>query len=249
MIDLQDAGKSYRFGERVLPVLKGLSLHIGAGEFIAIMGPSGSGKSTLLNVIGCLDSIDEGRYTLEGVAIEAASEDELAAIRNARLGFIFQSFNLIPRINALRNVELPMIYSRVAPAERLRRAHAALKNVGLEDRAAHSPAKLSGGQQQRVAIARALINNPDIIIADEPTGSLDSVSGHDIMRLFSNLHQQGKTIVMVTHEKEIAAYARRVIHLRDGLIERDESSGAAVTPGILPPATLVHPCTSQERSQ
>ncbi|MDX1250825.1 MAG: ABC transporter ATP-binding protein [Gammaproteobacteria bacterium] len=222
MIELRDAGKSYRFGEVVLPVLKGLSLHIEAGEFVAIMGPSGSGKSTLLNVIGCLDTVDQGSYRLDGVTIEAASEDELAALRNARLGFVFQSFNLIPRINALRNVELPMVYHRVAPAERQRRAYAALKRVGLEGRATHSPARLSGGQQQRVAIARALINDPDIIIADEPTGSLDSVSGHDIMRLFSNLHQQGKTIVMVTHEEEIATYARRVIRLRDGVIEKDE---------------------------
>lgn len=227
MIDLQDAGKSYHLGEVVLPVLKGISLHIEAGEFVAIMGPSGSGKSTLLNIIGCLDGIDRGSYRLDGVAIEAAAEDALAAIRNARLGFVFQSFNLIPRINALRNVELPMIYHRVAPAERRRRAYAALKNVGLEDRAAHSPARLSGGQQQRVAIARALINDPDIIIADEPTGSLDSVSGHEIMRLFSNLHQQGKTIVMVTHEEEIAAYARRIIRLRDGLIEWDGPFGRA----------------------
>ncbi len=222
MIDLRGVSKSYRLGEVALPVLKGISLHIGAGEFVAIMGPSGSGKSTLLNIIGCLDTLDEGSYTLEGVAIEAASDDELAAIRNRRLGFVFQSFNLIPRINALRNVELPMIYSRVAPAERLRRAHAALQNVGLEDRAAHSPAKLSGGQQQRVAIARALITEPDIIIADEPTGSLDSASGHDIMRLFSHLHRQGKTVVMVTHEDEISAYAQRVIRLRDGLMEKDE---------------------------
>ncbi|MBI2779001.1 MAG: ABC transporter ATP-binding protein [Gammaproteobacteria bacterium] len=222
MIDLQGVSKSYRLGEVALPVLKDISLHIGAGEFVAIMGPSGSGKSTLLNIIGCLDTIDEGSYTLGGVAIEAASEDELAAIRNQRLGFVFQSFNLIPRINALRNVELPMIYSRVAPAERLRRAHAALQNVGLEDRAAHSPAKLSGGQQQRVAIARALITGPDIIIADEPTGSLDSASGHDIMRLFSHLHRQGKTVVMVTHEDEISAYAQRAIRLRDGLMEKDE---------------------------
>jgi putative ABC transport system ATP-binding protein len=222
MIDLCGVSKSYRLGEVVLAVLKGVSLHIDAGEFVAIMGSSGSGKSTLLNVIGCLDTVDEGSYRLDDIAIESASEDELAALRNRRLGFVFQSFNLIPRINALRNVELPMIYHRVAPDERQRRAYAALKNVGLEDRAAHSPAKLSGGQQQRVAIARALINAPDIIIADEPTGSLDSASGHDIMYLFAQLHQQGKTIVMVTHENEIAAYAQRVIYLRDGVVEKDE---------------------------
>lgn len=222
MIDLCGVSKSYRLGEVVLAVLKGISLHIDAGEFVAIMGSSGSGKSTLLNVIGCLDTVDQGSYRLDDIAIESASEDELAALRNRRLGFVFQSFNLIPRINALRNVELPMIYHRVVPAERQRRAYAALKNVGLEDRATHSPAKLSGGQQQRVAIARALINTPDIIIADEPTGSLDSASGHDIMGLFSQLHQQGKTIVMVTHENEIAAYAQRIIYLRDGVVEKDE---------------------------
>ena len=221
MIELQGVGKSYSLGEVAIPVLREVSLKIGKGDFVAIMGPSGSGKSTLLNIIGCLDTLDVGTYRLAGIAVEKASDDELAAIRSTYIGFVFQLFNLIPRINALRNVELPMLYKGVDVAERRRSAMKALAAVGLGDRTGHSPAQLSGGQQQRVAIARALVNDPALIIADEPTGSLDSKSGHDIMTLFTELHSNGKTIVMVTHEEEIAAYAQRVIRLRDGRVEVD----------------------------
>jgi len=222
MIRLRDVSKSYRLGEVVLPVLKGISLEIGAGEFVAIMGPSGSGKSTLLNIIGCLDTVELGSYDLSGVSIEGSSDEALASIRNDRLGFVFQLFNLIPRMNAQRNVELPLLYAGVPRRERRRLACEALERVGLADRASHSPAQLSGGQQQRVAIARALVNRPDIVIADEPTGSLDTTAGKEIMGIFSLFHAEGRTIVMVTHEEEIAAFARRVIRLRDGRIERDE---------------------------
>lgn len=222
MIALDSVSKSYRMGDIVIPVLHALSLAIARGEFVAIMGPSGSGKSTLLNIVGCLDTLDRGHYRLGGVTVDGADDDALAALRNRRLGFIFQSFNLLPRLNALRNVELPMVYRGVAPAERRRRAQEALASVGLADRATHTPTQLSGGQQQRVAIARALVNEPDVLIADEPTGSLDSAVSHDIMSVFKTLHAAGKTIVMVTHEAEIAAYAERTIHLRDGRIARDE---------------------------
>jgi len=222
MITLQEVCKSYRMGDVTLPVLKSVSLSIREGEFLAIMGPSGSGKSTLLNVIGCLDRPDSGTYRLGEHSVETASDDHLAYLRSERLGFVFQLFNLIPRINAKRNVELPMVYSRVPPLERSRRAQEALRRVGLGDRVTHSPAQLSGGQQQRVAIARALVNDPDLLIADEPTGSLDSAVGHEIMQIFSELHAMGKTIIMVTHEPEVANYASRVVSLRDGEIESDQ---------------------------
>lgn len=222
MIRLSSIKKSFLLGEVTLAVLKDISLEIAAGEFVAIMGPSGSGKSTLLNIIGCLDYLDEGSYRFGKNNIEHAGDDELAHIRNQKIGFVFQLFNLLPRISALRNVELPMVYAGVRGETRKQIAMAALAEVGLSDRARHSPARLSGGQQQRVAIARALVNKPDLIIADEPTGALDSASGHDIMRIFASLHKSGKTLVMVTHEEEIARYAQRIVRLRDGAIEKDE---------------------------
>lgn len=219
MIKLQGVSKSYYLGDTRVPVLRNVNLEINSGDFVAIMGPSGSGKTTLMNIIGCLDTIDSGRYTLGKMPIGSASEADLADIRNRRIGFVFQSFNLIPRINAIRNVELPMIYAGISPDVRQHRALAALDIVGLRDRAEHSSAHLSGGQQQRVAIARSIVNSPEIIIADEPTGALDSSTSHEIMRLFQQLNESGKTIVMVTHEPEIAAYARRTLYVRDGVIE------------------------------
>jgi putative ABC transport system ATP-binding protein len=222
MIALHNITKSYQVEAMSIPVLKGISLKVDKGEFLAIMGPSGSGKSTLLNIIGCLDAVDTGSYRLDAEMIAGASEDRLADIRSRKLGFVFQLFNLIPRVDALRNVELPLIYAGVAPKLRRERALAMLQAVGMADRAAHTPAQLSGGQQQRVAIARALVNQPDVLIADEPTGSLDSKAGHDILRLFDQLNAQGLTIVMVTHEEDVAAYASRTLRLRDGVIERDE---------------------------
>ncbi|MCK4588081.1 MAG: ABC transporter ATP-binding protein [Gammaproteobacteria bacterium] len=218
MIQLRNVSKSYQRGSSRVTVLHDISLHIKSGEFVAIMGPSGSGKSTLLNILGCLDTADGGEYLFNGEPLVMASEDDLAAIRNRSLGFVFQSFNLIPRIDAKRNVELPMVYAGVNQEIRNNRALAALKIVGLEDRAHHIPAHLSGGQQQRVAIARAIVNDPDIIIADEPTGALDSKSSREIMRIFKQLQISGKTIIMVTHEDEIAKYAQRIIKVNDGKI-------------------------------
>ncbi len=218
MIELINVSKAYGSDELSVPVLKDVCLSIPKGDFIAIMGPSGSGKSTLLNIIGCLDSLDAGVYQLGRQRVDLLDEDELTQLRLRHMGFVFQMFNLIPRFNALRNVELPMIYAGMQPQQRIQKAVAALSRVGLQDRLNHIPAKLSGGQQQRVAIARALVNDPDIIIADEPTGSLDTKTGHEIMKLFQTLNRHGKTIVMVTHEDNIAAYAQRVAHMRDGVI-------------------------------
>jgi len=218
----EDLWKTYEMGEEHLHALRGVSIEIHRGEYVAIMGPSGSGKSTLMNLIGCLDSPSKGRYWLAGRLVSELNDDELAYIRNKEIGFVFQTFNLLPRATALHNVELPMIYNGTPTEERLERAKKALAQVDLADRMMHKPNELSGGQRQRVAIARALVNAPSILLADEPTGNLDSQTGEEIMGLFARLHQQGNTIILVTHESDIAAHAHRIIRLRDGKIEKDE---------------------------
>lgn len=224
MIRLEHVCKSYRVGEQELQILHDLSLRVAASDFIAIMGPSGSGKTTLTNIIGCLDTFDSGSYTLNDVTIGGRSDDLLANVRNKQIGFVFQLFNLIPRIDALRNIELPLVYSGVSSDERRRRSLEALKRVGLSDRASHTPAQLSGGQQQRVAIARAIINDPALIIADEPTGNLDSHAGEEIMAIFRELNEDGKTIILVTHESEVADQAKRIIRMLDGKVFDDVRS-------------------------
>ena len=224
MIRLAGISKVYHMGAEVtVTALAGIDLEIGAHEFVAVMGPSGSGKSTLMNIIGCLDRPSGGRYTLADTDVARMTDRELAQVRNANIGFIFQTFNLLPRMTALRNVELPLIYAGAARRERRERAAAALARVGLADRVRHRPNQLSGGQRQRVAIARALVNDPSIVFADEPTGNLDSATGREIIQLLADLHGSGATIILVTHEAEVAACAGRVIHLRDGRITRDEA--------------------------
>jgi putative ABC transport system ATP-binding protein len=223
LIDARSLVKTYRMGGQVVQALDDVSLSIDEGEFVAIMGASGSGKSTLMNILGCLDRPSSGTLHLAGEAVEALDGDTLAAIRNRSIGFVFQQFNLLPRTTALDNVALPMVYAGIKPAERRERALAALARVGLAERAAHSPAELSGGQQQRVAIARALVNHPKLILADEPTGALDTHTSDDIMQLLGELNEQGMTIVMVTHEADIAAWARRRIVFRDGRIVEDQT--------------------------
>jgi putative ABC transport system ATP-binding protein len=222
VIDIENITKDYMMGEEIVRALRGVSLQIQRNEYIAVMGPSGSGKSTLMNMLGCLDTPTSGRYQFNGRNVAEMNDDELAAIRNREIGFVFQTFNLLPRSNSLRNVELPLIYAGIDPETREERATQALVDVGLGDRLHHKPNELSGGQRQRVAVARALVTRPSIILADEPTGNLDSKTGEEIMALFEDLYYRGNTIILVTHERDIAAHARRTVHLRDGVIESDE---------------------------
>jgi len=221
IITMQSLSKFYEMGDQTVRALDLINLDFRKNDYTAIMGPSGSGKSTLMNILGCLDTPTSGIYELNGQDVATMDDDELARIRNKEIGFVFQTFNLLPRLNCLRNVELPLIYAGVAPEEREERASKALINVGLGDRIKHKPAELSGGQIQRVAIARALINNPSIILADEPTGNLDTTTSHDIMNIFGTLSDAGNTIILITHEEDIAHYTRRIIRLRDGKIESD----------------------------
>jgi len=222
MLEIKKITKVYKMGEVLVNALRGVSFHINKGQFVAIMGPSGSGKSTLMHIIGCLDHPTEGSFIMDGEDISKVNDNKLAEIRNKKIGFVFQQFNLLARTTILYNVEVPLIYAGVNSKKRKKLAEQALENVGLSNRLKHRPNEISGGEIQRAAIARALVNNPLIILADEPTGNLDSKNGEEIMKIFNKLHQEGHTIIMVTHELEIARYAQRIIHLRDGLIENDE---------------------------
>jgi putative ABC transport system ATP-binding protein len=228
IILLESIRKSYYLGKQELPVLKGINLTIARNEYVALMGPSGSGKSTLMNILGCLDTATAGRYTLNGKDVSGMGDDELAAVRNTEIGFVFQQFNLLPRLTAWENVAVPLIYAGTGRKEREERARDMLAKVGLADRGHHKPNELSGGQSQRVAIARALVNNPSLILADEPTGNLDSITSIEIMDLFSAIHSGGNTVVLVTHEEDIATHTHRVVRMRDGVIESDKANARIV---------------------
>jgi putative ABC transport system ATP-binding protein len=224
VITLDKIAKRYVMGEETIHALRSISLNIEQGEYVAFMGPSGSGKSTLMNILGCLDSPSEGSYVLNGTDVSRMDDSALAEVRNKEIGFVFQTFNLLPRLTSLENVALPLVYSGLGKSARIAQATHALENVGLGNRLTHRPNELSGGQRQRVAVARALVNSPSILLADEPTGNLDSKTSYEIMGLFDQLHQLGNTIILVTHEEDIARYARRIVRLRDGVIEADEEN-------------------------
>lgn len=228
LIEMRQLVREYILGDQVIRALDGVDLTIGHGEFVAIMGPSGSGKSTAMNMIGCLDLPTSGTYVIDGYEVSSLSEDQLAELRNHKIGFVFQNFNLLPKTTALENVELPMLYAGIPVKERRQRAMSALQRVGLADRMNNRPNELSGGQQQRVSIARALVNNPVLLLADEPTGALDSRTTEDILRLFEELHEQGNTIVIVTHEDEVGRHAKRIVRFRDGKVESDSQDAVAV---------------------
>lgn len=232
ILQLENIKKSYYLGKQELPVLKGISLDIFKNEYVALMGPSGSGKSTLMNILGCLDSPTGGRYILNGQDVSRMADDDLAEVRNKEIGFVFQQFNLLPRLTAEENVALPLIYSGISKKQRIERAEAVLEKVKLTDRMHHKPNELSGGQCQRVAIARALINNPAIILADEPTGNLDSKTSYEIMDILGKIHTDGNTVILVTHEEDISNFAHRVIRLKDGIIETDRKNEHPVLPGL-----------------
>ena len=223
VIHTEDLWRTYQMGSEEIHALRGVSFEIQPGEYVAVMGPSGSGKSTLMNLIGCLDTPSKGKYVLRGKVVSEMNDDELAAIRNREIGFVFQTFNLLPRATALHNVELPLVYAGIPKEKRIELAKRAIERVDLTERMTHKPNELSGGQRQRVAIARALVMDPSILLADEPTGNLDSATGEEIMKLFEKLHEKGHTIILVTHERDIADHAHRTIHIRDGKIEKDEA--------------------------
>lgn len=231
LITVKGITKIYQVGEQEVRALNGVDVTINRGEYVALMGPSGSGKSTLMNVLGCLDTPTDGSYVLNGKAVDSLTEDELAEIRNKEIGFVFQTFNLLPRYSSLENVALPMIYGGFTKAERDSRGKEVLQQVGLGDRMDHKPNELSGGQRQRVAVARALVNRPSIILADEPTGNLDSKTSHEIMKLFDEIHKQGNTIILVTHEEDIALHTHRIVRLRDGVVETDTPVEKGVSEG------------------
>ena len=229
LISIQNLNKTYIMGAEIVEALKDVSIEIAKNEYVALMGPSGSGKSTLMNLLGCLDSPSNGKYWLNGIEVSTMDDSELAAVRNKQIGFVFQTFNLLPRLSALENVALPLVYAGFSKEQRLEKARITLESVGLGDRILHKPNELSGGQRQRVAVARALVNDPAIILADEPTGNLDTKTSYEIMALFEQIHKSGNTVILVTHEADIAQHAHRIVRLRDGLVKSDEKNNNVVS--------------------